>query len=183
MFDESQTKGSDEFNHMLSKFNKACLEGKAILFAVCRGKISEGIDFADDAARIVITVGIPYPAAMDPVTKAKREYNDRVCRVNNKAISGSRWYEVQAFRAINQALGRCLRHSEDWGAILLVDNRWGESDHYLNNVSKWLRRMAHPLKDGYRTYRKVSNPVHPSFLFALHCLPKAKQSHYSTPLQ
>ena len=163
VFDESQTKGSDEFNHMLGKFNKACLEGKAILFAVCRGKISEGIDFADDAARIVITVGIPYPAAMDPVTKAKREYNDKICRIDKKAISGSRWYEVQAFRAINQALGRCLRHSEDWGAILLVDVRWGEGD-YLTNVSKWLRRMAYPVGD-YQDYRIVSNFLNCSFTF------------------
>lgn len=151
---------------MLTKFNKTCLEGKAILFAVCRGKISEGIDFADDAARIVITIGIPYPAAMDPVTKAKREYNDRVCRLDEKAISGSRWYEVQAFRAINQALGRCLRHSEDWGAIILVDARWSEhKGSYLNNVSKWLRRMAYPVDD-YQKYRKESNSYNLlSFLF------------------
>ena len=75
IFDESDTKGSREFNSMLTKFNKTCLEGKAILFAVCRGKISEGIDFADDAARIVITIGIPYPAAMDPVRVSGRKSN------------------------------------------------------------------------------------------------------------
>ena len=69
----------------------------------CRGKISEGIDFADDAARIVITIGIPYPAATDPVTKAKKDYNDLICKTTTKnAINGHRWYEIQAFRAINQ---------------------------------------------------------------------------------
>jgi len=33
----------------------------AILMAVCRGRISEGLDFSDKAARAVIVVGIPYP--------------------------------------------------------------------------------------------------------------------------
>lgn len=33
----------------------------ALLFAVCRGKISEGMDFIDDHARAVISIGIPYP--------------------------------------------------------------------------------------------------------------------------
>ena len=33
----------------------------AILMGVCRGRISEGLDFSDDAARCVIIVGIPYP--------------------------------------------------------------------------------------------------------------------------
>lgn len=36
-------------------------KGKAAFFAVCRGKLSEGIDFCDDAARAVIMAGIPYP--------------------------------------------------------------------------------------------------------------------------
>lgn len=33
----------------------------ALLLAVCRGKVSEGLDFADDHARAVVTLGIPYP--------------------------------------------------------------------------------------------------------------------------
>jgi len=35
--------------------------GGAILMGVCRGRISEGLDFSDNAARCVIIVGIPYP--------------------------------------------------------------------------------------------------------------------------
>jgi len=149
MYLENEVKGTAEFNFMLEKFNNSCLAGKAILLAVCRGKISEGIDFADDAARIVITIGIPYPAARDPVTKAKMEYNDAMSKICPKSIKGSRWYEIQAFRAINQALGRCLRHSADWGAILLVDERWSGS--HLNNISKWLRKMARPV-DSFDQY-------------------------------
>ena len=31
--------------------------------------------------------------------------------------------QIQAFRALNQAAGRCIRHRDDWGVILFVDER------------------------------------------------------------
>ena len=43
------------------------------MLAVCRGKISEGLDFSDDAARAVLLVGIPFPQVMDPKTQLKRK--------------------------------------------------------------------------------------------------------------
>jgi Rad3-related DNA helicase len=36
-------------------------KGGAILMGVCRGRISEGLDFSDNAARMVIIIGIPFP--------------------------------------------------------------------------------------------------------------------------
>lgn len=38
----------------------------AVLMGVCRGRISEGLDFSDNAARCVIVIGIPYPQMTDP---------------------------------------------------------------------------------------------------------------------
>ena len=32
---------------------------------VCRGRISEGLDFSDDAARLVIIAGIQFPLISD----------------------------------------------------------------------------------------------------------------------
>ena len=37
------------------------LDKGAVFFGVCRGKISEGIDFSDGMSRAVILIGIPYP--------------------------------------------------------------------------------------------------------------------------
>jgi len=31
------------------------------MMGVCRGRMSEGLDFSDNAARMVIIVGIPFP--------------------------------------------------------------------------------------------------------------------------
>jgi Fanconi anemia group J protein len=107
----------------------------AILFAVCRGKISEGIDFADANARAVICVGIPYPNIKDALVAAKRSYNEE--GAHRGLLSGSKWYDQQAFRALNQAVGRCLRHRHDHGAIMLVDSRFNNSN--IQALPKWLR--------------------------------------------
>lgn len=44
--------------------------------------------------------------------------------VYTQYLSGQQWYRQQAFRAVNQAIGRVIRHREDFGAIFLCDQRW-----------------------------------------------------------
>ena len=48
----------------------------AILMGVCRGKISEGIDFSDDMCRAVVVTGLPFAPYLDPKVKLKREFLD-----------------------------------------------------------------------------------------------------------
>ncbi|XP_076644562.1 Fanconi anemia group J protein homolog isoform X2 [Halictus rubicundus] len=110
----------------------------ALFLAVFRGKVAEGIDFRDDEARCVVTVGIPYPVRMDPVIDMKFKYNDM--NIARGLLKGSDWYSVQAFRALNQALGRCLRHVKDWGAVLLVDERF-LIPTYKESLPKWVKTM------------------------------------------
>jgi len=38
-------------------------------------------------------------------------------------LGGEEWYRQQASRAVNQAVGRVIRHLRDFGAILLCDER------------------------------------------------------------
>ncbi|CAB3408074.1 unnamed protein product [Caenorhabditis bovis] len=143
---------SSELASVMAQFDEAIFEphligpnvNGALMFAVFRGKVSEGIDFADDRARVVISVGIPFPSSMDELVNAKRVYNDE----NSKKLgilNGEEWYVTQAYRALNQALGRCLRHKNDWGALLLIDERL---ERQVGNktggaasakVSKWIR--------------------------------------------
>lgn len=107
----------------------------AIFFAVYRGKVSEGLDFADDYARAVINIGIPYPAFKDPMVTLKKEFNDRN---REHLIPGNQWYETQAFRALNQALGRCIRHRNDWGAVIFLEQRF-TLQRNIQKLSKWVR--------------------------------------------
>jgi len=108
------------------------------MLAVCRGKVSEGLDFTDNNARAVVCIGIPFPNFKDTQVELKREYNDKKSSTT-RVLNGSEWYEIQAFRALNQALGRCIRHKADWGAILLVDDRFSKIPRYVNGLSKWVR--------------------------------------------
>ncbi|KAM9852814.1 Fanconi anemia group J protein [Aulostomus maculatus] len=114
----------------------------ALLIAVCRGKVSEGLDFADDYARAVVTVGIPFPNFKDLQVELKMKYNDQHCRTRG-LLPGHRWYEIQAYRALNQALGRCIRHRNDWGALILVDDRYRNNPNkYTTGLSKWVRQLV-----------------------------------------
>ncbi|KAM3616193.1 uncharacterized protein V6R79_014125 [Siganus canaliculatus] len=114
----------------------------ALLIAVCRGKVSEGLDFTDDNARAVVTIGIPFPNFKDLQVELKRKYNDKHCQ-SRGLLPGHRWYEIQAFRALNQALGRCIRHKNDWGALILVDDRYKNNPNkYITGLSKWVRQLV-----------------------------------------
>ncbi|EEC10793.1 hypothetical protein IscW_ISCW019247 [Ixodes scapularis] len=110
----------------------------ALLLAVCRGKVSEGMDFADNTARAVVTVGIPFPNVKDIQVDQKRKYNDQCSKSGRPVMCGNFWYETQAFRALNQALGRCIRHRLDWGALIVVDQRFSENGRYQKALSKWI---------------------------------------------
>ena len=65
---------------------------------VCRGRISEGLDFSDKAARCVIVVGIPYPQMTDPKVILKKEYLDNFKNLQQRmggriqGLSGKDWY-------------------------------------------------------------------------------------------
>jgi len=44
----------------MKSYKKNAKAKGGMLFAVCRGKVSEGIDFSDEMARAVVIVGIPF---------------------------------------------------------------------------------------------------------------------------
>ncbi|XP_034385023.1 Fanconi anemia group J protein isoform X2 [Cyclopterus lumpus] len=139
--------GKGDFDELLQKYYDAiayCEDDRdgALLIAVCRGKVSEGLDFTDDNARAVITIGIPFPNIKDLQVELKMKYNDQHCK-SRGLLPGHRWYEIQAYRALNQALGRCIRHKNDWGALILVDDRYRNNPNkYITGLSKWVRQLV-----------------------------------------
>lgn len=45
-------------------------------------------------------------------------------RMHLQVLTGEEWYVQQASRAVNQAIGRVIRHRHDYGAIILCDERF-----------------------------------------------------------
>lgn len=106
----------------------------AVMMGVCRGKLSEGIDFSDDAARCVIMVGIPYPQMNDPNVIMKKHYLD-----SQKPGSGQLWYNQESCRSVNQSIGRVIRHINDYGIIVLADERFAWSANQ-KDLPGWVRQ-------------------------------------------
>uniref|UniRef100_A0A669AZU7 Regulator of telomere elongation helicase 1 n=1 Tax=Oreochromis niloticus TaxID=8128 RepID=A0A669AZU7_ORENI len=123
-----------------SKVNDPASKGGSF-FAVCRGKASEGLDFADTYGRGVIITGLPFPPKNDPRVILKMQFLDEMNRKKApglKYLSGQDWYKQQAFRAVNQAIGRVIRHKEDYGAIFLCDQRFKSADARAQ-LPSWVR--------------------------------------------
>lgn len=106
----------------------------AIFIGVLRGKVAEGLDFEDANGRAVIITGIPFPPWKDPKVQMKWKYLDFVGGGSN----GQEWYNLEASRAVNQAVGRIIRHKNDFGAVLLLDGRYRESRH-KRQFPTWIR--------------------------------------------
>ncbi|KAJ8711089.1 hypothetical protein PYW07_008331 [Mythimna separata] len=146
--------GGDHEETMDDFYQTVGTEKGALLFAIYRGKVSEGMDFKDHQARAVICVGVPYPNTYDTAVSAKMEYNNKYMK-ERSLLNGSEWLRVQAYRALNQAAGRCVRHRGDWGAVLLADARY-QLPYYTEHLSSWIRRF---LGNNHHTYESlVSSP-------------------------
>ena len=123
-----------------------------------RLQMSEGVSFNDDNARGVICVGIPFPNALDRTIEAKRAYNDEQRRLRGRTdlLPGQAWYAQQAYRALAQALGRCIRHAADYGTIVLLDSRHCDGGGaYVDgvclahkNFPKWMRHHIKNVNKG-----------------------------------
>ncbi|XP_064395441.1 regulator of telomere elongation helicase 1-like isoform X2 [Halichondria panicea] len=129
-----------EFTSTMDAFYENVVGSKgAAFFAVCRGKVSEGLDFANENGRAVIITGLPYPPRMDPKVTLKMQYlQESLKRPAAVGISGEAWYKQQASRAVNQAVGRVIRHRHDYGAIILCDERFAYNSS-INQLPQWIR--------------------------------------------
>lgn len=67
----------------------------AIMFAVQRGKVAEGIDFSDELCRAVFLIGVPYPSLQDKKIEQKKIFIDKIHQdstLDFKKINSKEWY-------------------------------------------------------------------------------------------
>ncbi|EPE04373.1 dna repair helicase [Ophiostoma piceae UAMH 11346] len=155
---ESKGCSSDD---VLSEYAGAINEDKggALLLSVVGGKMSEGINFADRLGRCVVIVGLPFPNLHSADWKARMEYIEAsaaaavdssldaassstpstTLKSTAAAKEASReYYENACMRAVNQSIGRAIRHQNDYASIILLDRRFG-SDRIRSKLPGWIR--------------------------------------------
>ncbi|MFB6152240.1 MAG: ATP-dependent DNA helicase [Haloarculaceae archaeon] len=109
----------------------------AVLFTSLWGTLGEGVSFDGDDARTVVVVGVPYPHLDDRMEAVQEAYEAAFGGEDGPdAAAGARrggesagWryaVEIPTVRKTRQALGRVVRSPEDFGARVLLDERYTE---------------------------------------------------------
>ncbi|XP_069675040.1 regulator of telomere elongation helicase 1 homolog [Periplaneta americana] len=138
-----EPRSRDSFTTIIAEYYKKVQDPEtrgAIFMGVTRGKVSEGLDFMDVNGRAVIMTGLPYPPMMDIYVKLKRSYleENRKKTDADKCLTSHQWYLFEASRAVNQAIGRVIRHKDDYGAIIFCDCRF-EGPDFRKALSSWVQ--------------------------------------------
>ncbi|CAL1712032.1 unnamed protein product [Somion occarium] len=115
----------------------------ALLFAVIGAKLSEGLNFTDDLARAVVIIGLPFANLASPELRERMQYVNRleqsrgVKRLPGVKDAATELYENMCMNAVNQSIGRAIRHKDDWASLVLIDGRYS-SPRIRSKLPKWI---------------------------------------------
>lgn len=147
LYESRETGNSEE---LLQKYSSAIESGSGgLLLSVVGGKLSEGINFSDKLGRGVLVIGLPFPNIRSAVWQAKIQYLEQktyqqasgyeASRQSTAKATGREFYENACMRAVNQCIGRAIRHRNDYAAIVMIDRRYSKS-HIQGKLPGWIRQ-------------------------------------------
>lgn len=140
---ESKGTSQQDLMNLLERFRK----GKAPLFAVMGGRISEGMNFPGEQLEVVVIAGIPYPRP-DAKHKALFAYYENVHR--------NGWEYAVTFPVLvkmRQAIGRLIRSADDIGSAIILDRRAS----YFRSYIPEMMLSRDPVKDSINFFEKRKN--------------------------
>lgn len=105
--------GDDERSRLLDRFKT---DSASVLFAT--DSFWEGVDAPGDTLQLVIITKLPFRVPTDPVQMARAEAIEK--RGGNAFMELSLPEAVIRFK---QGFGRLIRHSDDYGAVVVLDSR------------------------------------------------------------
>ncbi|XP_036330360.1 ATP-dependent DNA helicase DDX11 [Rhagoletis pomonella] len=138
IFSETRTGTGSSVEKLLDDYSAAIKSnntGGALLFSVVGGKLSEGLNFADDLGRCVIVVGLPYPNLQSVELQERMRYLNETLGSG----AGNEYYENVCLKAVNQCIGRSVRHINDYACVLLVDERYCK-EGIQAKLPQWITR-------------------------------------------
>lgn len=131
-----ETKDIKETLVSIKHYQYACKSGRgAVLFAVARGKVAEGVDFKNHLGRCVVMIGIPFQYSRSKPLLCRMEFAEETFGIKQKDF-----ITFDAMRQCSQCLGRVIRSKEDWGLMILADRRYAKNDKHTK-LPNWIRKM------------------------------------------
>ncbi|OAJ41321.1 hypothetical protein BDEG_24942 [Batrachochytrium dendrobatidis JEL423] len=119
-------------------FSTSTLTG-SMLLAVVSGKLSEGINFADDMGRAVIMVGIPFANIASIELQERMRFFDVQAKETGSGITGKEYYENICVLCF--VTGRAIRHKNDYAVIIFLDMRF-KRDRIVAKLPEWIRNCG-----------------------------------------
>lgn len=147
-----------EKNASNNGINNISGQNGALMLSVIGGKLSEGLNFSDALGRCVCVIGLPFPNKTNPELAEKMKYLDAVCAAertnklkavsdgggggssNCESITSAEYYENLCMKAVNQSIGRAIRHINDYAAVLLIDERY-QQERIQQKLPEWIRKQ------------------------------------------
>ncbi|XP_031829021.1 ATP-dependent DNA helicase DDX11 isoform X2 [Nomia melanderi] len=123
----------EQYSHHIKKPQSP--QNGSLLFSVVGGKLSEGLNFSDDLGRCIIIIGMPYPNVKSLELQEKMKYLNE----NIKSNAGQNFYENACMKAVNQCIGRAIRHINDYSSVVLFDKRYSQKTKALPH---WIQRTV-----------------------------------------
>uniref|UniRef100_A0A8C3WHA1 DEAD/H-box helicase 11 n=1 Tax=Catagonus wagneri TaxID=51154 RepID=A0A8C3WHA1_9CETA len=141
-----EPKRANQVEQVLKEYSRCIKCGQAegtatgaLLLSVVGGKMSEGINFSDNLGRCVVMVGMPYPNVRSAELQEKMAYLDQTLpRAPGQAAPGKALVENLCMKAVNQSIGRAIRHQKDFASIVLLDQRYARPP-VLAKLPAWIR--------------------------------------------
>lgn len=116
------------------------------------------MNFSDDLGRCVVVVGLPYPNIKSPELQEKMSFLDKTAvhlfenfcithfhffvLIENNSTQGpgcgQMHYENLCMKAVNQSIGRAVRHKGDYATVLLLDHRYSRPN-IQSALPSWMK--------------------------------------------
>lgn len=139
VFMEAQS--SDETSIAFENYRKSIEYGRgAVFIGVARGRVSEGIDFADHYGRCVLLFGLPVRNTQSTRVQARADFVEYEYKMDKHDF-----ILFDAMRAASQCVGRLLRSKNDYGIVVMADRRYAR-DKLRTQLPHWIKQFINENK-------------------------------------
>ncbi|GBB97934.1 hypothetical protein RclHR1_00310062 [Rhizophagus clarus] len=120
----------------------------AILLCVVGGKVSEGINFSDRLGRGIIMIGLPFANLTSVGLNEKMKFMNQIGKSSTSEKStnysqyGKEYYQNLCMKAVNQSIGRAIRHQKDYATIILIDKRFNTNNQIRQKLPIWIKQSV-----------------------------------------